>query len=61
MQILQSFKQCLVPEPNDFLSSISDIIPPEAKVILEPGRSLVGNSAILLSRVLGTKLSKKKK
>lgn len=52
--------ECLVPEPNDLLSSISNIIPPEAKVILEPGRSLVGNSAILLSRVLGTKLSKKK-
>lgn len=61
MKILQSFKQVFVPEHDDLVSSISDIIPPEAKAILEPGRSLVGNSAILLSRVLGTKLSRKKK
>lgn len=52
--------EVFVPEPDDLVSSISDIIPPEAKAILEPGRSLVGNSAILLSRVLGTKLSRKK-
>ncbi|XP_061165428.1 uncharacterized protein LOC133174333 [Saccostrea echinata] len=53
-------KEMVVPKPADLINSVSDILPSDTIAILEPGRSMVVNSAILLSRVLGTKLSRKK-
>ncbi|CAG7725677.1 unnamed protein product [Allacma fusca] len=43
-----------LPEP------MSRILPKTLKVLLEPGRSLVGNSAVLVTKVLGTKRSRNK-
>ncbi|XP_033733994.1 diaminopimelate decarboxylase 1, chloroplastic-like [Pecten maximus] len=43
------------PSPVDLVSSFSDFIADDMVVILEPGRSLVGNAAILVTSVLGCK------
>jgi diaminopimelate decarboxylase len=51
----------IVSSPADLVNIVKDILPSDITAILEPGRSLVGNSAILLSRVLGTKITKEKK
>ncbi|XP_021371277.1 diaminopimelate decarboxylase 2, chloroplastic-like isoform X2 [Mizuhopecten yessoensis] len=45
------------PSPADLVASFSDMIDDDMVVILEPGRSLVGNAAILVSSVLGCKTS----
>ncbi|MGB9873484.1 MAG: diaminopimelate decarboxylase [Hydrogenobacter sp.] len=40
------------PEPNDLADAISPILKDvKAKLILEPGRSIVGNSGVLITRV----------
>ncbi|XP_062607668.1 uncharacterized protein LOC134269485 [Saccostrea cucullata] len=56
----QLHKEMLAPKPDDLVNSVCDILPPHTIAILEPGRSMVVNSAILLSRVLGTKISTQK-
>ena len=45
------------PSPMDLVDAIDDLIDDDMTVILEPGRSLVGNTALLVTTVLGTKRS----
>ena len=43
------------PTPSDLVAAIQDQIPEDATLILEPGRSLVGNAGALIGRVIGVK------
>jgi len=43
------------PTPQDLTAAIQTNLPTEATLILEPGRSLVGNAGILVCRVIGVK------
>ena len=45
-----------IPSPMDLMDSIRDIIMPlNLKLIVEPGRSLVGNTCVLVNKVIGVK------
>jgi diaminopimelate decarboxylase len=44
-----------VPTPADLVAAIQDFLPPGATLILEPGRSIVGDAGILVCRVIGVK------
>jgi diaminopimelate decarboxylase len=48
------------PKPADFVASIRDMIPSETTLILEPGRSIVGDAGLLVSRVIGVKHTSEK-
>jgi diaminopimelate decarboxylase len=43
------------PDPGDFVDSVGDLLPRDATLIIEPGRSIVGNAGILVCRVIGVK------
>ena len=45
------------PTPNDLAIAIQNILPHNATLILEPGRSLIGNAGILICKVIGVKSS----
>lgn len=50
------------PEPADYVKKLLDSLNlPDLTVIFEPGRSLVGNAGVLISRVLYTKKNHDKK
>jgi diaminopimelate decarboxylase len=49
------------PTPKDFVTAIRDLIPKDAILILEPGRSLVGNAGVLIGNTIGVKRGKTKK
>ena len=44
-----------IPTPSDLIDSIRDLLPEDITLIIEPGRSLVGNTAIFVNRVTGVK------
>lgn len=45
-----------MPTAKDLVDVISELVPPSnMTLILEPGRSLIGNTAVLVTKVLGTK------
>lgn len=44
-----------IPTPADLIDSIRDILPPAVTLIIEPGRSLIGNTAVFVNRVTGVK------
>ncbi|CAL8077651.1 unnamed protein product [Orchesella dallaii] len=46
---------------SDFLLALAKTIPKDCELILEPGRSLIGNAGILVCKNLGTKVSYGKK
>jgi len=43
------------PKPADMVESIKDFHPKGSTLIVEPGRSLVGNAGVLICRVIGIK------
>jgi len=49
------------PKPDDMVEEIKTVLPEEATLIIEPGRSLVGNAGVLLCRVIGIKDTGEKK
>ena len=44
-----------IPTPSDLIDSIRDLLPKDITLIIEPGRSLVGNTSIFVNRVIGVK------
>lgn len=46
-----SYSDETVPDIAGFASAISDLVPERYGIILEPGRSIVGNAGVLLTRV----------
>ena len=44
-----------IPSPADLISSIRDLLEPDVGLIIEPGRSIIGNTAVFVNRVLGVK------
>ena len=44
-----------IPTPSDLIDSIRDLLPKEITLIIEPGRSLVGNTSVFVNRVTGVK------
>ena len=49
------------PKPDDLVDEIKAVLPEEATLIVEPGRSLVGNAGVLICRVIGIKDTGEKK
>jgi len=51
-----------IPTPMDLMDSIRDVIMPlNLKLIIEPGRSLIGNTCVLVTKVIGVKQNGSKK
>lgn len=44
-----------IPTPTDLIDSIRDIITDDITLIIEPGRSIVGNAAVFVNQVTGVK------
>ena len=44
-----------IPTPSDLIDSIRDLLPENITLIIEPGRSLVGNASVFVNRVTGVK------
>jgi len=44
-----------IPTPTDLIDSIRDLLPENITLIIEPGRSITGNTAVFVNRVLGVK------
>ena len=44
-----------IPTPSDLIDSIRDLLSDDITLIIEPGRSLVGNTSIFVNRVTGVK------
>lgn len=44
-----------VPTPGDLIDAIRDLLPDDITLIVEPGRSVVGNAGVLVCRVTGVK------
>ena len=44
-----------IPTPSDLINSIRDLLSEDITLIIEPGRSLVGNTAVFVNRVTGVK------
>jgi diaminopimelate decarboxylase len=49
------------PGPVDLLAAVQDLLPAGAQLVLEPGRSIVGNAGIFVCRVIGVKSSGSKR
>lgn len=49
------------PKPSDLISVLRDLIPRDATLILEPGRSLIGSAGVLICSVIGVKHGDAKK
>lgn len=43
------------PSPGDLIAAIREEIPAESTLIIEPGRSMIGDTGILVCRVIGVK------
>ncbi|UCE65148.1 MAG: diaminopimelate decarboxylase, partial [Candidatus Zixiibacteriota bacterium] len=47
-----------IPQPCDYVSALSDLFSDiQATIIVEPGRSIIGNAGILIMKVIGVKRS----
>ena len=44
-----------IPTPSHLINSIRDVLTDEIGLIIEPGRSIIGNTAVLVNRVTGVK------
>ena len=44
-----------IPTPSHLIDSIRDVLTDGIALIIEPGRSIIGNSAVLVNRVTGVK------
>ena len=44
-----------IPTPADLISSIRDLLTSDVALIIEPGRSIIGNTAVFVNRVVGVK------
>jgi diaminopimelate decarboxylase len=55
------YKEETPPTPQELLDGLLKIIPKGLKIICEPGRYIVGNSGVLITKVLFTKPVRKKK
>ncbi len=44
-----------IPTPEELIHSIRGLLPEEIKLIIEPGRSIIGNTAVFVNRVTGVK------
>ena len=44
-----------IPTPSDLIDSIRDLLSEDITLIIEPGRSLVGNTSVFVNRVTGVK------
>ncbi len=44
-----------IPTPSDLINSIRDVLTSDVALIIEPGRSIIGNTAVLVNRVVGVK------
>ncbi len=44
-----------IPTPSHLIDSIGDVLPDDVELIIEPGRSIIGNAAVLVNRVTGVK------
>ena len=45
-----------IPSPQDFINGIKDLLKRmRLRVIIEPGRSLVGNTSLFVCKVTGVK------
>ncbi len=44
-----------IPTPSHLIDSIRDVLSNDIRLIIEPGRSIIGNSAVLVNRVTGVK------
>ncbi len=44
-----------IPTPSALINSIRDLLPEDITLIIEPGRSLIGNTAVFVNRVTGVK------
>ncbi len=44
-----------IPSPLDLIDSIRMLLPEEITLIIEPGRSIIGNTAVFVNRVTGVK------
>ena len=50
-----------IPTPKDLIDSVRDLIQEnKLKLIIEPGRSMVGNTTYFVTKVIGTKTNGKK-
>ena len=49
-------KDEISPDKNIFISSITDLLKPfDVTILIEPGRSIVGEAGLLISKVINTK------
>ncbi len=44
-----------LPTPADLIDSIRNLLTDDIALIIEPGRSIIGNAAVLVNRVIGVK------
>lgn len=44
-----------IPTPRDLVDSIRDLLPEDITLIIEPGRSIIGDTAVFVNRVTGVK------
>ncbi|MFB3040932.1 MAG: diaminopimelate decarboxylase, partial [Candidatus Poribacteria bacterium] len=44
-----------IPTPSHLIDSIGDVLPDDVELIIEPGRSIIGNAAVFVNRVTGVK------
>ena len=44
-----------IPTPADLINSIRGLLTDDIKLIIEPGRSIIGNAAVFVNRVTGVK------
>jgi len=44
-----------LPSPSDLVNSIRALLPSELTLIIEPGRSIIGNAGVLVNQVTGVK------
>jgi diaminopimelate decarboxylase len=49
-----------IPTPADLVSSIAGMLPEDAVLILEPGRSIVGTAGVMICEVIGVKMGQEK-
>ena len=50
------YKDEISPDKNIFISSITDLLKPfDVTILIEPGRSIVGEAGLLVSKVINTK------
>ena len=44
-----------IPSPTDLIDSIRELLTDDVTLIIEPGRSIIGNAAVFVNRVIGVK------